>query len=116
MWPFNLFGNRRDGQASGQNADESPSEPIGHVRIDRHHYPVMHLDKTSMTVSGFTGDLVVNQRFHFTFCFELDGDLIEVPTHGVVLDISGDQLEARYYAPQPYYQRLMRRALAGRAA
>jgi hypothetical protein len=39
-----------------------------------------------------------------------------VPTRGTVVEVKGQQVVAKYLAPQPYYQKLMRRALAERAA
>jgi hypothetical protein len=118
VWPFNfLFGTRNARGRNGETGEhEAAPKPVAHVRIDRHDYPVVRLDRATLTVTGFTGDLIEKQHFQFSFCFELDGEPVEVPTRGTVLKLDGGRLEARYFAPQPYYQRLMRRALAQRAA
>ena len=77
---------------------------------------VRRLDRATVTIDGFQGDMVVNQRFQFAFCLEVDGEEIEVPTRGTVLRVAGGQVVARYLAPQPYYQKIMHRALSRRAA
>lgn len=92
------------------------AEPVARVRIDSRTYPVSQLDHTSLKVDGYSGDLIAHQRFHFTFQFDLDGEAVEVPTRGAVLSTEGGTLLARYFAPQPYYQKLMRRALAAKVA
>jgi hypothetical protein len=77
---------------------------------------VARLDRATVTIDGVQGDMVPNQRFQFAFCLEVDGEEVEVPTRGTVLRVAGGQVVAKYLAPQPYYQKIMRRALAQRAA
>ncbi len=117
MWPFNLFRPKAGGRraADGANRAEAAA-PVARARIDRKVYPVTRLDRATVTIGGVQSDLVVNQRFQFAFCFNVDGEEVEVPTRGTVLRIAGGQLVAKYLAPQPYYQKIMRKALGQRAA
>ena len=118
MWPFSLFKSKAAGGPAGRGGAgrASPAAPIARARIDRKVYPVARLDKATVIIDGFQGDMVPNQRFQFAFCLEVDGEEVEVPTRGTVLRVTGGQVVARYLAPQPYYQKLMRRALGQRAA
>ena len=121
MWPFSLFKPKAAGKSAGRGGAgrapaDGPAGPIARARIDRKVYPVARLDKATVTIDGFQGDMVPNQRFQFAFCLEVDGEEIEVPTRGTVLRVAGGQVVARYLAPQPYYQKIMRRALSQRAA
>jgi hypothetical protein len=115
VWPFNLL-KRTAGRRAAGAAGPASAAPVARARIDRKVYPVTRLDRATVVIDGVTGDLVPNQRFQFAFCFDLDGEEVEVPTRGTVLRVTGGQLVAKYLAPQPYYQKLMRRALAQRAA
>lgn len=114
MWPFNLFRSKAAGRGAADGA--RAAAPIARARIDRKVYPVARLDRATVTIDGVQADMVVNQRFQFAFCLEVDGEEVEVPTRGTVLRVNGGQLVAKYLAPQPYYQKIMRRALAQRAA
>ena len=121
MWPFSLFRSKAAGASAGRGragraASSGAAAPIARARIDRKVYPVARLDKATVTIDGFQGDMVPNQRFQFAFCLEVDGEEVEVPTRGTVLRVAGGQVVAKYLAPQPYYQKIMRRALAQRAA
>ena len=121
MWPFSLFKSKATGGSAGRgraghgSAGGAPA-PVARARIDRKVYPVARLDRATVTIDGVQADMVVNQRFQFAFCLEVDGEEVEVPTRGTVLRVAGDQVVAKYLAPQPYYQKIMRRALAQRAA
>ena len=114
MWPFSLFKSKAAGNARA--AADGPAGPVAHARIDRRVYPVTQLDRATVTIDGFQGDMIRNQRFQFAFQFELDGEEVEVPTRGTVLRTANGRLVAKYLAPQPYYQKIMRRALGQRAA
>ncbi|MBK1696848.1 hypothetical protein [Rhodovibrio salinarum] len=118
MWPFNLFKPKSASRPrnAGGRADAAAPGTVARARIDSRVYPVVQLDHTTVTIDGFTGDMVPRQRFHFAFCLEVDGEEVEVPTSGTVLQVAGGRVVAKYLAPQPYYQRIMRRALAQRAA
>jgi hypothetical protein len=121
VWPFSLFKSKAAGGSAGRGragraASGDAAAPIARARIDRKIYPVARLDKATVTIDGVQGDMVPNQRFQFAFCLEVDGEEVEVPTRGTVLRVAGGQLVAKYLAPQPYYQKIMRRALAQRAA
>jgi hypothetical protein len=93
--------------ATGQPAAAAQAR----VRIDSRTYPLAALDRQKLVVDGYNGDLIPRQRFHFAFLLPIDGDTVEVPTRGVVLAIQDGRLHARYLAPQPYHQRLMRKAI-----
>lgn len=93
--------------ATGQQAAASQAR----VRIDSRDYTLAALDRRSLVIDGYNGDLIPRQRFHFSFLLPIDGETIEVPTRGVVLAIENGRLRARYLAPQPYHQRLMRKAI-----
>lgn len=98
---------RHRGAAARANA-----APPARVRIDSRSYTVSRLWRDAFQIDGYTGDLIARQRFDFSFLFELAGEPVEVPTHGVVIRVDGGRLVARFLAPQPYYQKVMRRALA----
>lgn len=115
MWPLSLFKSKSAGQPDAAGS-QAAAGPVAQARIDRKVYPVTKLDRATVTIDGVTDDLVPNQRFHFAFRFNLDGEDVEVPTSGTVLNFDGGQLVAKYLAPQPYYQKIMRRALAQQAA
>ena len=122
MWPFSLFKTKpaaRRGaagrSAAGHGAAGAP-KPVARARIDRQVYPVARLDRATVTIDGVTSDMVPNQRFQFAFCFEIDGEEVEVPTRGTVMRVQGHQVIAKYLAPQPYYQKIMHRALSRQAA
>jgi hypothetical protein len=121
VWPFSLFKSKATGGSpgrgrAGHGSDGGAPAPVARARIDRKVYPVARLDKATVTIDGVQADMVVNQRFQFAFCLEVDGEEVEVPTRGTVLRVTGGQVVAKYLAPQPYYQKIMRRALAQRAA
>jgi hypothetical protein len=114
VWPFNLLFKPRAPGGGGGRASAAP--PVAKARIDRKVYPVARLDRATLVIDGFTGDMVPNQRFQFAFCFEVDGEEVEVPTRGTVVRVAQGRVVAKYLAPQPYYQKIMRRALAQTAA
>ena len=117
MWPFSRLKSKSGSQAVGAGTEGAGAAgPVARARIDRHVYPVVDLDQKTLTIDGVTGDMVPNQRFEFAFCLEVDGEEVEVPTRGTVLEVKGGQVVAKYLAPQPYYQKIMRRALSQRAA
>lgn len=107
---------RRKRKSEETAAETAPAEPVAHVRIDSHQYPVTELDNTTLTIAGYSGDLIARQRFQFSFRFKLGDEPVEVPTSGIVLSTDGGKLVARYYRPQPYYQKLMRKGLGAKAA
>lgn len=97
----------KDAPAGGQPA----AQPEASVRIDSGVYALSALDRRKLVIDDYRGDLIARQRFHFSFLLPIDGETVEVPTSGVVLAIKDGRLYARYLAPQPYYQRLMRKAI-----
>lgn len=101
---------RKQREASSQEPAQ-PQAPRAGVRIDSRDYTLAALDTRQLMVDGFDGDLVAGQRFNFAFLLPLEDGTFEAPTQGVVLSTSGRRLVARYYALQPYHQRLMRRAI-----
>ena len=109
-------GRSTGGGETGRAPAGGAAQPVARARIDRKIYPVARLDKATVTIEGVQSDMVPNQRFQFAFCLEVDGEEVEVPTRGTVLRVTGGQLVAKYLAPQPYYQKIMRRALSQRAA
>lgn len=102
---------RKQATKPAAEAEERPDGPRAGIRIDSRDYTLAALDSKQLTVDGFGGDLVAGQRFHFAFLLPLKDGTVEVPTQGTVLSLDGSRLVARYYAPQPYYQRLMRQAV-----
>ena len=94
-------------EAHGEQEQRAPAR----VRIDSREYALAALDRAILVVEGFEGDFVARQRFQFCFVLPLEDEDVEVPTSGRVLRLSEGRLVARYYAPQPYYQRLMRQAI-----
>ncbi|MBK1667451.1 hypothetical protein CKO28_05325 [Rhodovibrio sodomensis] len=114
MWPFSPSKSKAADSGSGGSA--GASGPLVRARIDRKVHPVTQFDRATVTIDGVTEDMVPRQRFQFAFCLEVDGEEVEVPTRGTVVEVKGKQVVATYLAPQPYYQKLMRRALSQRAA
>jgi hypothetical protein len=104
-----LFGLLKRSRGAAARAD---SRPATRVRIDSRTYTVAQLWRDAFEIEGYSGDLIVRQRFEFRFLFDVDGKTVEVPTRGVVIRSEGGRLVARFLAPQPYYQKVMRRALA----
>lgn len=81
------------------------------VRIDSGEYPLTSLTRKLLVIDGFDRDFVARQYFYFSFLLPLEEETAEVPTRGKVLNVAEGRLVARYFAPQPYYQRLMRQAI-----
>lgn len=110
-----LFRKDKAAESSGASEEavhgEQREREPARVRIDSREYPLAALNRAVLVVDGFEGDFVAGQRFHFCFVLPLEGESVEVPTAGRVLHLAEGRLVARYYAPQPYYQRLMRQAI-----
>ena len=98
----------------GKNGDEKGSAEKNtgapRVKIDSTTHPVTAMDTHYITVGNVDKDIVKGQRLHFAFVLEVEGESVEVPTHGVVKAAKDMQLLVRYLAPQPYYQRYLRKA------
>jgi len=80
------------------------------VKIDSTTHPVTAMDTTYVTVSNVDKDIAKGQRLHFAFVIDVEGETLDVPTHGIVRAVNGDKIVVRYLSPQPYYQRYLRKA------
>lgn len=98
--------------ASDGVKQSAPAETLPiRVRIDGVEYALSKLEQSTFVVHGYFGSLIAPQRFNFHFVFEIGGETIEVPTHGTLRKLEDGRLRASFFAPQPYYQRLMRKAM-----
>lgn len=99
-------------ESAKETAAQAPAEPLPiRVRIDGVEYPLSKLEQSVFIVHGYYGSLIAPQRFNFHFVFEVDGETVEVPSHGTLRKLEDARMRASFFAPQPYYQRLMRKAL-----
>ena len=101
---MSLFNRTKEKKGSGKS-----SGTMSKIRIDSNYYPIQALDQKSVTASGVDRDFIKGQRIHFSFVIEIEGEKVEVPTHGIVLRMKNNQLTSSFLAPQPYYQRYLRR-------
>ena len=80
------------------------------VKIDSTTHPVTAMDTSYVTVSNVDKDIAKGQRLHFAFVVEVEGETVDIPTHGIVRAANKDKIVVRYLSPQPYYQRYLRKA------
>lgn len=80
------------------------------VRIDSHYYRMTALSRTAVTIEGVQGDYAVRQRVYFAFVVPVEGEMVEVPTSGFIVDYDQNQMVVQYFAPQPYFRKYLRQA------
>jgi len=76
------------------------------IRIGSKDFSVVELGVRTFRIYPYEGDLIKRQNFGFQAILNVDGELIEFPGFGLVLEISGSMgLSAKFKAPQPFYDR-----------
>ncbi|SDF48392.1 hypothetical protein SAMN05216241_101235 [Limimonas halophila] len=112
MGLFSRKKKRSEAGAGEQAAAEPPKKkqlPTGRVRIDSREHPLIALDRKHVLVDALNRDFVDGQRIHFAFVLPTDDGDIDAPTQGTIIKVADGRIIARYLAPQPYYQNIMRR-------
>jgi len=98
---------------AGEQAAAEPPQPQrpspGRVRIDSREHPLVALDRKHVLVDALNRDFVDGQRLHFAFILPAEGGDVDAPTQGTIVKVADGLVIARYLAPQPYYQTIMRK-------
>lgn len=110
-----LFSRKKKDKAANaqqQPEPEAPKEqqlPTGRVRIDSREHPLIALDRKHVVIDSLKRDFVDGQRLHFAFILPAEGGDVDAPTQGTIIKVADGRIIARYMAPQPYYQTIMRK-------